>query len=45
VLEYNQKLKQKEEELDGKLSEIAKLSEEEAKELFLNEIKNKYSND
>ena len=35
-------LKQKELELDGKLSEIAKLSEDEAKELFLKQIEEKY---
>jgi len=35
-------LKQKEIELDGKLSEIAKLSEDEAKELFLKQIEEKY---
>jgi len=35
-------LKQKETELDGKLSEIAKLSEDEAKELFLKQIEEKY---
>ncbi len=32
-------------ELDGKLAEIAKLSEDEAKELFLGQIGEKYEND
>jgi ribonuclease Y len=38
-------LKQKEIELDGKLSEIAKLTEEEAKEIFLKQIEEKYSSE
>ena len=38
-------LQEKKEELDGKISEIAKLSEDEAKKLFLEEIKEKFSDD
>lgn len=38
-------LKEKELELDWKLSEITKLSEEEAKELFLKQISEKYEED
>ena len=38
-------IKQKELELEWKISEIAKLSEEEAKELFLKEIRKNYEND
>ena len=38
-------LKTKEYELEGKLSELARLSEEEAKELFLKQIEEKYSDD
>ena len=38
-------LKTKEYELEGKLSELSKLSENEAKELFLKQIENKYSDD
>ena len=38
-------LKDKELELEWKLSELAKLSEEEAKELFLKQIEEKYSDD
>ena len=43
--EYKDKLTEKSEQLDGKLSELAKLSENEAKELFLEQIKEKYSDD
>jgi len=38
-------LQEKQNELDGKLSEIAKLSEKEARELFVDEIKLKYKDD
>jgi ribonuclease Y len=38
-------LKQKELELEWKLSELAKLSEQEAKELFLKQIEEKYSDE
>jgi len=38
-------LKNKELELEWKLSELAKLTEEEAKELFLKQIESKYSDD
>ncbi|NDK10048.1 ribonuclease Y [Candidatus Gracilibacteria bacterium] len=38
-------LRDKEAELDGKLSEISKLSEEEAKEIYLTQIGDKYSLD
>jgi len=38
-------LSKKQEELDGKLSELAKLSEAEAKELYLSQIWNKYEAD
>ncbi len=38
-------LKQKEYELDWKISEIAKLSEQEAKDLFLKQIEEKYSDE
>nr|MDD3720171.1 ribonuclease Y [Candidatus Gracilibacteria bacterium] len=38
-------LNSKIDELDGKLSEIAKLSEKEARELFLSQIGEKYEND
>jgi ribonuclease Y len=38
-------LKQKEIELDGKLSEIAKLTQEEAKELFLKQIEEQYGDE
>ncbi len=45
IIEKKEKLKQQEVELEWKLSEIAKLSEKEARELFLKEIKEKYSDD
>lgn len=52
LLENEKKLKQKEdnlekqkEELDNKLSEISKLSQEEARELFLSQISQKYESD
>ena len=38
-------LKQKEFELEWKISELSKLSEEEARELFLKQIEEKYSDD
>ncbi len=38
-------LKEKREELDGKLGEIAKLSKEQARELFLKQIGEQYEND
>lgn len=40
-----QKLHEKSEELDGKLAEIAKLSKEEARELFLKQIADQYEDD
>jgi len=39
------KLLEKKEELDWKLSELSKLTEDEAKELFLKQISEKYEND
>jgi ribonucrease Y len=36
-------LQEKKQELDGKIGEIAKLSEKEAKKIFLEEVKEKYS--
>ena len=38
-------LQKKQEELDGKIGEIAKLSEKEAKEIFINQIKKRYDKD
>lgn len=38
-------IQEKKQELEGKIGEIAKLSEEEAKKIFLEEIKAKYSDD
>jgi hypothetical protein len=38
-------LKTKEHELEGKLSELSRLSEDEAKELFLKQLEEKYSDD
>ena len=38
-------LQEKRHELDGKISEIAKLSQDEAKKIFLEEIKEKFSDD
>lgn len=38
-------LEEKQAELDWKLSEISKLTEQEAREIFVNEIKSKYEND
>jgi ribonucrease Y len=38
-------LKSKQEELDGKIWEIAKLSEEDAKKIFIGEIKKRYEKD
>ena len=43
--EQKEKLIQKSDELDGKLSELAKLSETQARELFLEQIQEKYSDD
>ncbi len=43
--EIRKKLLQKEEELDGKISEIAKLSQEEARDLFLEDISKRYQDD
>ncbi|MCH2188745.1 ribonuclease Y [Candidatus Gracilibacteria bacterium] len=43
--EYKEKLQQKSEELDGKLAELSKLSEKQAREIFLEQIKEKYSDD
>jgi len=42
---YKQKLTKKSEELDGKLAELSKLSEKDARELFLKQIGNKYEDD
>ena len=42
---YKQKLEAKSEELDGKLAEISKLSESDARELFLKQIGEKYEED
>jgi len=42
---YKQKLVKKSEELDGKLAEISKLSEKQARELFLKQIGEKYEDD
>jgi hypothetical protein len=36
---------EKQRELDGKLAEISKLTEAEAKELFINDIKKRYAKD
>ena len=43
--EHKEKLVKKTEELDGKLWEIAKLSEKDAKELYLKQIGEKYEDD
>ena len=40
-----EKLLEKEKELDWKLSEISKLSEEEARKLYIDEVSNKYEED
>ena len=40
-----QNLRKKEDELDGKLSEISKLSKNDAKELFLEQVAEEYSDD
>jgi len=45
IQQYKEKLVKKSNELDGKLSEIAKLSEQQARELFMEQIKEKYSDD
>ena len=45
IIEKKEKIKSQELELEGKLAEIAKLSEDEAKEIFLKQIKEKYSDD
>ena len=42
IKKKNEQLKQKQDELDGKLWEISKLSQEEARELFLQQIGEKY---
>lgn len=43
--EEKEKLYQKQHELDGKLEEMSKLTEKEARELFLEQIKDKYQDD
>ncbi len=45
LIEKKEKLKKKKEELDNKLSELSKLSEKQAKKLFLEEISEKYEDD
>lgn len=45
IREKNEKIDDLKIELEWKLSEISKLSEEEAKELFLKKIENKYENE
>ena len=44
IFEKNE-LQKKSEELDGKLAEIAKLTEQEAKDIFLDQISHKYESD
>ena len=45
VKEVQQKLNEKRDELDWKLSELSKLSEQDAKDLFLKQISDKYEKD
>ena len=45
IMEEKQKILKKTKELDGKLSEISKLTEEEARELYLKQVGDKYEDD
>jgi ribonuclease Y len=45
IKEEKEKIFDKQHELDGKLEEMSKLTEKEARELFLEQIKNKYQDD
>jgi len=45
IREEKDNLEMKKSELEGKLAEMAKLTEEEAKELFLQQVKNKFEED